>query len=83
MTYLLLGDIDAGTSEETIQEFLTRYGFPRFDALQYVPGNGRHPAVLLSFERQSSQALRKLVPRIHQLFWNSRMISAIVLNERF
>ena len=82
MAYLFLGNVDIDVSEEEIQEFLARYGFPRFDAIQHFPGNGSQPAVLLSY-KESSYALRGLLPRIHQLFWKRRMINALVPTERF
>lgn len=81
MAHLYLGNIDA--SEEEIQEFLTRYGFPRFDAIQHFPGNGFRPAVLLLYRGRSSFELRKLQPRIHLLFWKRRRINAFVPTERF
>jgi hypothetical protein len=81
MANLFLGNIDA--SEEEIQEFLARYGFPRFDALQHFPGNGSQPAVLLFYRSRSSHELRKLQPRIHLLFWKRRRINAFVPTERF
>lgn len=83
MAYLFLGNVDFEVSEEEIQEFLARYGFPRFDAIQHFPGNGFQPAVLLSYKDKSQQALRRLLPRIHHLFWKRRRINALVPTERF
>lgn len=81
MAHLFLGNIDA--SEEEIQEFLARYGFPHFDAIQHFPGDGSQPAVLLSYSGWASHELRKLQPRIHLLFWKRRRINAFVPTERF
>jgi hypothetical protein len=81
MAHLFLENISA--SEEDIQEFLARYGFPRFDTMQHFPGNGLRPAVLLSYRGRSSHALRELLPRIHHLFWKRRRINAFVPTERF
>lgn len=81
MAHLFLENISA--SEEDLQEFLTRYGFPRFDAIQHYPGNGSQPAVLLSYSGTSLHELRKLQPRIHLLFWKKCRIKAFVPAERF
>jgi hypothetical protein len=81
MAHLFLGNVDA--TEDDIQEFLTRYGFPRFDAIQHFPGNGFQSAVLLCYSGTSSEELRKLQPRIHLLFWKKCRINAFVPTERF
>ncbi|MBC7858889.1 MAG: RNA-binding protein [Burkholderiaceae bacterium] len=81
MAHIYLGNIHA--SEDDLQAFLTRYGFPRFDAIQHFPGNGLQPAVLLYYTDQSQHALRMLLPRINGMFWNSRRISALLPTERF
>jgi len=81
MAYLYLDNIHA--SEDEIQAFLARYGLPRFDALQHLPGNGSQPAVLLFYRDKSPQTLSKLAPRIHGMFWNGRRIGALVPTERF
>ena len=81
MAHLFLVNVDA--SEEELQEFLARYGFPQCEAIQHFPGNGFQPAVLLYFQGHSSYALRQLQPRINYLFWKRRRINAIVPTERF
>jgi hypothetical protein len=81
MAHLYLGNIDA--TEEEIQEFLARYGFPQFDAIQHFAGNGSWPAVLLFYSGRSSYELLKLQPRIHLVFWKRRRINAFVPAERF
>jgi hypothetical protein len=82
MADLLLDNIDSNISDEEIKEFLIRYGFPPFDKIEHLPGDGSRPSVLLTFEDASPEALRLLQPRIHQLFWKNHMIEAIVINKR-
>ena len=79
---LWIGNVEADVSSEELQEFLGRYGFPPFDAIQYVPGTGEHPAVILSFEKVDSDALRMLQPRVHNLFWKNRTIVVQVMPPR-
>ncbi|QCP52897.1 RNA-binding protein [Trinickia violacea] len=79
MANLWMENVDADTSEDEIKEFLIRYGFPPFDAIQYVPGTGQSPAVVLSFNNVEEEALRLLQPRIHNIFWRDRTIIVQVI----
>jgi hypothetical protein len=82
MTNLLLGNIDDEASDDEIKEFLIKYGFPPFDAIERVPGAGSRPAVLLSFNDVEPEVLRLLQPRIQNLFWRSRTLNAMVVTDR-
>jgi hypothetical protein len=79
MADLWIGNVEAETSEHDLKEFLGRYGFPPFDGIQYVPGTGEHPAVILSFKGVGEEVLRMLQPRVHQLFWKNRTIAVQVM----
>jgi hypothetical protein len=83
MSLLMLGNIDSGTTDEEIQAFLAKYGFPPFDEIEHVPGDGTRPAVTLTFQSLDPEALRKLQPRIHHMFWKGHEITALVMQERF
>ena len=83
MTELLLGNIENGTSDEEIKAFLMKYGFPAFDAVEHVPGDGSRPAVLLTFNDAAPETLRILQPRIHDMFWKNRKIHVQVMSERY
>ncbi|HEY3599309.1 MAG TPA: RNA-binding protein [Paraburkholderia sp.] len=82
MAELLIGNIEDGTSDDEIKEFLVKYGFPVFDEIRHVPGAGSRPAVLLTYNDIEPAALRLLQPRIHNLFWKNRTINVIVMQER-
>lgn len=82
MAALLINYVQDSTSDEDVREFLLKYGFPSFDAIERVPGDGSRPAVLVTFDNSSVAGLRRLVPRIHQVFWNNHTITALVLSER-
>jgi hypothetical protein len=82
MAELLIGNIEDGTTDEEIKEFLTKYGFPSYDQIVHVPGDGSRPAVLLTFHETEPAALRMLQPRIHNLFWRNRTINVVVMQER-
>jgi hypothetical protein len=83
MAELLLGNVESGTPDDEIKAFLVKYGFPAFDAIEYMPGDGSRPAVLLTFKDVASETLRSLQPRIHDMFWKNRKINAQVMDERY
>ncbi|CAG4902331.1 hypothetical protein R69919_03064 [Paraburkholderia gardini] len=81
MADLLIGNIEDGTTDDEISEFLSRYGFPPFDKIEHVPGAGPRPAVLLTFNDLDTEALRILQPRIQNVFWKDRTINAMIMRE--
>ena len=83
MAELLLGNVDSGVSDDEIKAFLVKYGFPAFDAIEHMPGDGSRPAVLLTFKDLPPETLRSLQPRIQNMFWMNRKISAQVMTERY
>jgi hypothetical protein len=83
MVHLMLGNIEPGTSDDEIREFLMKYGFPPYDEIEHVPGEGSRPSVALTFNSLDPEILRKLQPRIHDLFWKNRRVTARVLRDRY
>ncbi|MGY2492331.1 hypothetical protein [Cupriavidus sp. CP313] len=45
MSILLLGNLDAKTTDEDIGAFLVKYGFPEYTSIEYMEGDGTRPAV--------------------------------------
>ncbi|MGN5479558.1 RNA recognition motif domain-containing protein [Cupriavidus basilensis] len=68
MAVLFLGNIDPGTTDEEVRDFLTKHGLPAFDEIEHVAGDGTHPGVTVVFNTLDPEALRKLQPRIHGMF---------------
>ena len=83
MSRLLLGNIEAGTTDEEIQAFLHKYGLPVADEIEHADGDGSHPAVLLTYQRVDAATLGKLQQRIHNMFWKRRQLSAQIFRDRF
>jgi len=81
MAHLWVGNVEDDTSDDEIREFLVRYGFPPFDEIQRYSGTGTRPAVVLTFNDTSCDALRSLQPRIHDMFWKDRTIVVQVMPE--
>ncbi|HTH61244.1 MAG TPA: RNA-binding protein [Paraburkholderia sp.] len=82
MTVLYLGNVAADTSDEAIAEFLGRYGFPPFDAIDRVADEGPRPAARVVFNDVPPELLRVLQRRIHDVYWRNRRIVAQVLPDR-
>jgi hypothetical protein len=82
MAALWIGNVDDGTTDDEIREFLVGYGLPPFDTLRRIEGTGTRPAVLPGFNDVDHHTLRSLQPRIHNLFWKNRTIMVQVMPER-
>jgi hypothetical protein len=83
MVDLFLDNVDTEVSDEEIKEFLMRYGFPPFDAVEHVSGDGAHPGVLLTFNDALPEALHLLQSRIQNVFWKNHRINAMVMHKKF
>ena len=83
MARLMLGNLEPGTTDEEVRDFLVKYGFPPFDAIEHEPGDGSRPGVLLTFEGMEASALFNLQKRVHEMYWNKRKLSARILQDRF
>jgi len=83
MARLMLGNLQPETTDEEIRAFLVRYGFPAFDKVEHEPGDGSRPAVLLTFTGMDPSTLFKLQPRIHDMYWKKRKLSARIMQDRF
>jgi hypothetical protein len=83
MTKLLIDNVDSGASDEDVRQLLLRYGFPPYDAIEHLPGDGSRATLLLTFADASPAALHSLQPRIQNLFWNHRKLDVEVLDWHF
>jgi hypothetical protein len=80
MTKLLIDNVASSASDEDVGQLLLRYGFPPYDAIEHLPGDGSRTCLLLTFADASPAALRSLQPRIQHLFWNDRKLEVEVLD---
>jgi len=83
MARLLLGNVPAATTEDQIGEFLVKYGFPPYDAIEMQPGDGSNPVYLLTFNGLDAAEMFKLQGRVHQMFWKDRKVTARIMQDRF
>jgi hypothetical protein len=81
MGMLWVANVETGTADDEIMEFLCAYGFPPFDTIDRVTGTGRRPAVVLGFDGVGAHTLRHLQPRVHSVFWKDRTLTVHVMVE--
>lgn len=81
MLRLLLGNIEPETSDEELGEFLAKYGFPAWNTIEHLPGDGSRPAVLLTFDGSDERGLDKLRERVHHMYWKSRQLTAMIIGQ--
>jgi hypothetical protein len=82
MASLLIGNVDASATDEDLRELLERHGFPPWESIEHMPGDGSRPAVLVGYGDAPAEALRLLQPRLHDLFWKNRKINVSVMDLR-
>ena len=80
MAQLWIGNIAPGTSDDELKALLVKYGFPAFDAIEHVPGDGSRPAAMVSFHTLDPMKLQQLQPRVHNLYWKSRRLNVEVMS---
>ncbi|MGZ5172379.1 MAG: RNA recognition motif domain-containing protein [Burkholderiales bacterium] len=80
MAKLWIGNIAPDTSDEELKALLVKYGFPQFDGIQHVPGDGSRPAAMVTFEATDAMKLQQLQPRVHNLFWKNRRLNVEVIS---
>ncbi len=81
MAKIWIGNIGAEVTDDEIKELLLKYGFPSFDSIERIPGDGSQPAVILAFNGVDTAMLRYLQPRIQGLFWkNHRLDSHMMMS---
>jgi len=82
MAHLMLVNVQDSTTDEEIREFLVKYGFPSFDAIERLPGDGSRPAVMLDFNAATIVELGNLTPRIEGVYWKGGTLQTRVLSDR-
>ena len=83
MSRLLLANIDPETSDEEIDAFLEKYGFPPYSDIERMEGDGSRPSALVSFDDCTHEVLEELKDRINEIQWKDRKLTVQVLSDRF
>ena len=82
MATLWIGNIPPGTSDDELKALLIRYGFPEYNGIEHVTGDGSRPAAMLTFDGADALVLQQLQPRVHNLFWKDRRLNVSVMPAR-
>lgn len=82
MATLWLEGIPPDASDDGLDDFLDRYGFPPCDTISWQPGDGSRPAALIGFEHMSEARLREYALRIDGVLWNGSRLHASVADGR-
>lgn len=73
---LWIGNIEPGTDDATLSEFVTRYAKGITVAkVQRIDGDGSRPAALLSFDGDTFEAVPALALRLDGMYWQGRKLS--------
>lgn len=78
MASLWLTNLPADITDDEIAGWLEKYGFPRCDEIQRVPGDGSRPGAVITFADLDEETLRRLQPRIDGVFVRNKTLRAQV-----
>ena len=72
-TRLWIGNIEPGTTDEEIREFVKKYA-PGLECvkIQRVDGDGSRPAATLEFADTPYGSVEKISMRLHGMYWKGR-----------
>jgi RNA recognition motif-containing protein len=79
MAKLWISNLPPDFEEGDLSEFLQKFGFPPFDELLKVPGDGSRPAAEVSFADVDIELLRRLQPRVDDTVWKDRRLNVQVM----
>lgn len=81
MARLWIGNIAPETSDDEVKALLVKYGFPEYDGIERVAGDGSRPAVMVSFAGADAGTLEQLQARMQNLYWKDRRLNVSVMSE--
>ena len=71
---LWIGNIAPEVTDEELAEFVVKYGCPRPDRIERVPGDGSRPAAVLAFDGGDGDAVSKAQLRLNGMYWKGRQL---------
>jgi len=77
---LWIGNVEPGTSDAELREFLARYGIDQVDSIQQVEGDGSRPAVVVDVPA-TADVLNKVTQRLNGLHWKGRTLTVQALTR--
>jgi len=77
---LWIGNVEPGTSDAELREFLARYGIDQVDSIQQVEGDGSRPAAVVDVPA-TADMLNKVTQRLNGLHWKGRTLTVQALTR--
>ncbi len=74
MGKMWIANLPPEATDDEIDEFLQKYGFPTFDSIERVPGDGSRPAAILDYPSLTDDLLRRLQPRVNDVAWREKKL---------
>lgn len=79
MAKLWIGNLPPLAADDEIDEFLQKYGFPSFDSIARVAGDGSRPAAMIDYPDLKEEVLGRLSPRVNDMTWRERKLFVNVM----
>jgi RNA recognition motif-containing protein len=70
---LWIGNIAPEVTDEELAEFVVKYGCPRPERIERVPGDGSRPAAVLFFEGDAKPVSQAQL-RLNGMYWKGRQL---------
>jgi len=80
---LWIGNIAPEVTDEELTEFVVKYGCPRPERIERVPGDGSRPAALLAFGAGGDgKLLSQAQLRLNGMYWKGRQLLVQTILQR-
>jgi RNA recognition motif-containing protein len=79
---LWIGNIAPEVTDEELAEFAVKYGCPRPERIERVPGDGSRPAAVLAFGTDAADRVSKAQLRLNGMYWKGRQLLVQTILQR-
>src|SRR5262249_40467631 len=79
---LWIGNIAPEVTDEELGEFVVKYGCPRPERIERVPGDGSRPAAVLVFAADAGNTVSKAQLRLNGMYWKGRQLHVQTILQR-
>jgi len=79
---LWIGNVAPEVTDEELAEFVVKYGCPRPERIERVPGDGSRPAAVLAFGTGDGTMISKAQLRLNGMYWKGRQLHVQTIVQR-
>jgi RNA recognition motif-containing protein len=79
---LWIGNIAPEVTDEELAEFVVKYGCPRPERIERVPGDGSRPAAVLAFGAGDGKMISQAQLRLNGMYWKGRQLLVQTILQR-